>query len=118
MKPMHYRLLQLSEWDKLKALIPEEAIPQASASSAAIAENEDGSLAGVLIGQLVLHVEPLVLTSPQVSFKHLFTTLMEPLQAYKGLAFYAFSESAVVAGMAEHLGLKAKPYQVWEGRIS
>ena len=118
MKHMHYRLLQPDEWDKLKALIPEASIPQASASGAAIAENEDGSLAGVLIGQLVLHVEPLVLTSPQVSFKHLFTTLMEPLQAHKGLPFYAFSESDVVAGMAEHLGLTRKPYQVWEGRIS
>lgn len=115
---MQYRLLEPEEWFKLEALIPAEALPPCTAASAAVAENEDGSLAGVLIGQMVIHTEPLVLTSPKVSFKHLFTTLMEPLQQYKGLTFYAFSESDTVAGMAEHLGLTAKPYKVWEGRIS
>ena len=114
---MRYRLLQLEEWPKLEALIPAEAIPLPLAASAAVAENDDGSLAGVLIGQLVIHTEPLVLTSPQVSFKRLFATLMEPLQQYKGLTFYAFSDSDTVAGMTAHLGMQPKPYTIWEGRI-
>ena len=114
---MHYRLLTTEEWPKLAALIPIESIPAPQASSAAIAENADGTLAGVLIGQLVLHTEPLVLTSPQVSFKRLFETLMVPLAEYTGMPYYAFSDSETVAGMAEHLGLKPMPYRVWEGRI-
>jgi hypothetical protein len=105
------------EWDKLLTLLPVESIPLPNAASAAVAEHEDGSLAGVLIGQLVVHIEPLVLTSPKVSFKALFETLLEPLSEFKGLTYYAFSDSAVVAGMTEHLGMQAKPYQVWEGRI-
>lgn len=114
---MHYRLLTIEEWHKLAALLPIESIPAPVAASAAIAENDDGTLAGVLIGQLVLHTEPLVLTSPQVSFKSLFATLMGPLREYKGMTFYAFSDSDTVAGMAEHLGLKPMSYKVWEGRI-
>lgn len=114
---MHYRLLQPEEWSKLQTLLPEGSIPLPHAASAAVAENEDGTLAGVLIGQLVVHCEPMSLATPQVSFKRLFQTLMEPLQNFKGLPFYAFSDSKTVAGMAEHLGMQSKPYQVWEGRI-
>lgn len=115
---MHYRLLNIDEWDKLSDMLPKGSIPAPNAASAAVAVDEAGNICGVLVGQLVLHVEPLVLTTPQVSFKSLFQTLMAPLASFSGLTFYAFSDSDVVAGMTAHLGMKAKPYRVWEGRIN
>lgn len=114
---MNYRLLQEDEWDKLKALVPEQFIPSPETSGAAVAEDEQGNLLGVLFMQLVFHVEPLVLTTPQVSFARLYQTFMDNLQDQKGLKFYAFAATERVGQMAEHVGMKEMPYRIYEGEV-
>jgi hypothetical protein len=110
---MTYRLLEPTEWHKLKTLMDEQFIPSPEAAVVAVAEDESGELAGVLFLQLVLHMEPLVLRTPAVSFKRLHDVLHESVRQHKGLRYYAFSEKEVVDRMAEHLGMKPLPYKVF-----
>jgi len=108
-----YRLLEAAEWHKLKALMDEQFIPPPEAAMVAVAEEETGELAGMLILQLVLHMEPLVLKTPSVSFKRLHDVLYDAVKDNKGLRYYAFSEKDVVDRMAAHLGMTLLPYKVF-----
>lgn len=111
---MRYRLLDTSEWDRLRSVVAAEFIPSPEASAAAVAEDESGTIAGVLFLQMAMHMEPLVLKSPQVSFKRLHDVLAGAVESHKGLHIFVFSDKDIVDRMAEHVGMKELPYKVFE----
>lgn len=115
---MDYRLLKRDEWPKLQELMDPQYIPSPDSAAAAVAEDGDGRICGVLFMQLVLHMEPLVLSSPSVKFDRLYDVLYDEVHEHKGLRFYAFADRDVVARMAEHVGLKRTPYAVFEGEVT
>ncbi len=110
---MKYRLLDASEWNRLDELMGKEFIPSPDVASVAVAEDESGKITGLLFVQLVFHMEPLVLTSPKVSFERLYNVLYDALKQHNGLRFYCFSESEIIDRMANHLGLELLPYKVF-----
>lgn len=111
---MQYRLLQPDEWDKLKPLVDPTFLPHSDAASAAVAEDENGNIVGVLFLQLTLHMEPLVLKSPKVSFERLHDVLYNAVQKDKGLHIYVFSDKEIIERMAKHVGMKELPYKIFE----
>lgn len=114
---MKYRILESSEWSRLSEVMESKYIPHADSATVAIAEGEDGSILGCLFLQLVLHMEPLVLTSPKVSFERLHKTITDSVSDNKGLRIYAFSDKEIVDRMAAHVGMKQLPYRVFEQEI-
>lgn len=111
-------MLREDEWDKLKTIFLDSSyIPRPESATFAVAENEQGEILGCLPLQLVLHMEPLILTSPQVSFAKLYETLYNSVREHKGLHFYAFSDKEVVDRMAKHLGMRELPYKVFVGEV-
>ena len=115
---MHYRLLTPDEWPKLNGILPREYIPSPETSVVAIAEDEDGTLVGVLPLQLQWHMEPLILLNPAVSFIRLKEILDNQLKNYPGSCYYAFIDSDKVARMAEKAGLKLQPTLVFQGYVA
>ena len=111
---MKYRLLESSEWDRLKEIVDPEFIPNPQGAAAAIAEDESGKIAGVLLLQMAFHCEPLVLKSPQVNFERLHDVLHSAVEQHKGLHIYVFSDKEIVDRMAKHVGMKELPYKVFE----
>jgi len=113
-----YRMLEPSEYERLITLLESKFIPSPDASSAAIAEDENHNIVGVLFLQLAMHMEPLVLSSPKVNFERLYSTLYNAFQDKKGLSFYCFSDKEVVNRMAEHVGMTKTPYSgVYMGEV-
>jgi len=92
-------------------------VPAMEGASAAVAEDADGNIQGVLFLQLVIHMEPLVLENPHVRFDRLAQVLHDSVSQYKGLVYYAFSETDVVNGMAEHLGFEKLLFEVWKKEV-
>lgn len=115
---MKYRLLESNEWDKLNQLVDSTHLPHPDTASAAVAEDEHGNIVGVLFLQLALHMEPLVLTSPKVSFERLHDVLYNAVQNDKGLRYYCFSDKEIVDKMAEHVGMHKLPYRVFAKDVS
>ena len=115
---MKYRLLLQDEWHRLSDLMDPKFIPNPDMAMAAVAEDESGNLAGVLFLQMVLHMEPLVLTNPAVRFDRLHDTLYNAAKVDSGLHFYVFSDKEIIDRMAAHVGLKKLPYRVYEREIS
>lgn len=114
---MNYRLLEPSEWDRLKTIVDSKHIPHPDAGSAAVCEDDNGNIVGVLFLQIALHMEPLILTSPKVSFSRLHDVLYNAVKANKGLHFYAFSDKEIISKMAEHVGMKQLPYTIFEQEV-
>lgn len=114
---MRYRILDSSEWAKLEQLVDSTHLPHPDAASAAVAEDEQGNIVGVLFLQIALHMEPLILQSPQVSFERLHDTLYDAVKTDKGLKFYCFSDKEIVDKMAAHVGMKQLPYKVFEQEV-
>jgi len=113
-----YRLLNIDEWERLNTLLESKFIPSPAASTAAVAEDENRNIIGVLFLQLAMHMEPLVLSSPKVNFERLYSTLYNAFQDKKGLSFYCFSDKEVVNRMAEHVGMTKTPYSgVYVGEV-
>ena len=115
---MKYRLLQPEEWDRLQAIMDTRYIPHPDTAHVAIAEDDTGVLVGALFLQLTLHEEPLVLTSPRVSFERLHETLMDAVKENKGLHVYVFSDKEIIDRMAEHVGMKRLPFRVFEKEVN
>ena len=111
---MTYRMLPQEEWPRLIDIMAKQGkdVPNPAASSAAVAEDDDGNIVGVLFFQLVMHMEPLILENPYVRFDRLAQCLHGSVSQFKGLAYYAFSESDTVAGMAARMGFEELPYKV------
>lgn len=111
---MNYRILGKSEWDRLQGIVEPQFIPSPQASAAAIAEDESGKITGVLFLQMVMHMEPLVLKSPQVNFEKLHDVLISAVSEHKGLHIFVFSDKEIVDRMANHVGMKELPYKIFE----
>lgn len=109
---MQYRILPREEWDRLR---PITDAPHPDTAIAAIAEDSSGNIAGVLFLQLTLHMEPLILKTPMVSFKRLYEMLLTSME--RGTHFYAFSDKDVIDQMATHVGMRTMPYKVFEGQV-
>jgi len=112
-----YRLLDPTEWSKLNAIMDAKFIPHPDAASAAIAEDENGTIVGVLFLQLALHMEPLVLTAPSVNFQRLHDVLYDAVSADKGLRIYCFSDKDIIDAMARKVGMTELPYKVFEQEV-
>lgn len=115
---MRYELLTKDKWPLLLDLVEPQYIPSSDSATAAVAIDDEGRMVGVLFLQLVLHMEPLVLLSPHVSFQRLYQVLYDDVHQHTGLKFYAFADQERVALMAEHVGMKKTPYQVFEGEVT
>ena len=114
---MKYRILDQSEWDRLKDVVDEGFLPKPETAAAAVAEDDSGNITGVLFLQLTLHMEPLILKSPKASFERLYETLYDAVKADKGLHFFVFSDKEIVDRMAAHVGMKETPFKVFEGEV-
>lgn len=117
-----YRILAPEEWDRLKIIADKLGgpIPEAVSAKAAIAENEQGQIVGILFLQLALHLEPIAIDPAhrgKVSFKTLAETLdnsvRESLQAGERAEYYVFTPDKRVAKMCKIHGMKQLPYRVW-----
>ena len=115
---MTYRLLPPDEWRRLTDLIPAKYLPPPEAATAAVAEDEEGNVQGVLFLQLQLHMEPLLIRSPEVNFKRLQQVLHNAVAEHTGLCYFAFTDDPKVARMAELVGMELTPYQVWRKEIA
>ena|SRR3990167_3302820 len=114
---MRYRLLNTSEWPRLHDLVDSTYIPSPDAATAAIAEDDDGNIIGVLFMQLAIHVEPLILLDKNVSFKELYEQLYNGVADNKGLKFYSFANMDMMVKLAEQVGMKRKDFVVMEGEV-
>lgn len=104
MDEITYKVLSGEEWEKLIDFYPEGyAIPDPTTSGVVVAE-KDGKIVGALFGQLVLHMEPLIITDPQVSFIRLLK--LAEAQLPPGSGYYAFAADAKIGRMAEIAGMK------------
>ena len=109
-----YRILPPEEWDKLRAIYPAtEALPHPVVASAVVAE-QGGELVGVLFLQMAIHMEPLILTTPQASFKHMATMLKEALP--ENLPFYVFAPDEKIERMADIMKMRSLGYKVYVGQ--
>src|SRR5438309_6589104 len=116
---MNYRLLPPDEWRKLTDLIPAKYLPAPEAATAAVAEDEEGNVQAVLLLQLQLHMEPLLIRSPEVNFKRLQQVLHNAVApGQPGLCYFAFTDDPKIARMAELVGMELTPYQVWRKEIA
>jgi hypothetical protein len=115
---MRYRILPAAEWSKLEFIIDPAHIPHSATATAAVAEDDDGNILGVLFLQLALHMEPLVLKTPKVSFARLHATLMSAIEQDHGAHFYAFSDKEIIDRMVEHIGMKRTAFAVYEGEVN
>jgi hypothetical protein len=114
---MKYRLLPAEEWDRLDEVLAPQFIPSPQAATAAVAEDDEGRIQGVLFLQLQLHMEPLLITSSRVSFKRLQETLHAQVAEHRGLCYFAFTDDPKVARMAELCGMEHVPMQVFRKEV-
>ncbi len=114
---MNYRLLQREEWSRLDGIMDAKFIPHPDAASVAIAEDGAGDIVGVLFLQIALHMEPLILKSPKVSFEQLHGVLVDALAKDQGLRIYCFSDKEIISAMAKHVGMSELPYKIFEQEI-
>lgn len=120
---MTYRLIQPDEWERLRPLFekhgqrlppsPETGLP----IMAAVAEDAQGEIRGLMIFQPAFHAEPLILDDPYVNFLSLWRTLRQPLEDKHGLGYYVFTDQDVTDGMAKLGGMQRLPVNVWKGEI-
>lgn len=108
----NYGILPLDEWDRLKELCGDAAIPSPETSQAVVAE-KDGKLAGVLFVQLAVHAEPLILRDPAVNWLKLQVLAEQLLTDSMFAGYYAMSADPHVERMAEIAGLTRLDYKVW-----
>ena len=114
---MRYRLLNPDKWDRLKELVDSTYIPSPDASTAAICEDDEGNILGVLFMQLAIHIEPLILLDKRARFDELYITLYNSVAENKGLKFYSFANKEIMVKMAESAGMKKTDFVVMEGEV-
>ena len=123
---MKYRLLEPEEWGKLGKMfeIYKQTPPPPELATVAVAEDDNGELAGCLVLQLVLHMEPLVIQNPRANFLRLQAVLekslsdgLRELAPDEKVEYYCFSETEKVSRMAELMGLQKMPYKIWRKEV-
>lgn len=110
---MTYRLLKPEEWPRVLEFMPLDLVPEPRLSEICVAETEQGEIAGFLIAQAVVHLEPIFI---RPEFKHAvrFNKLVEKLESVVGRNYYCFSESSLVERMLKFVGFLKLPYKVWK----
>lgn len=115
---MKYRVLDSEEWYKLTDLIPAAALPTPVTATAAVAEDDEGEIVGILFLQLQLHMEPLYINDPTVDFRRLVAAIEEPMKKNKNLKYWAFiAENSRVERMADIVGFERMPWRVWSKEV-
>lgn len=118
---MTFRVLEPSEWKLVEAEFAsrEVALPDPKTSFIVGAFHEgaygDG-LAGFVVCQPVMHLEPLVLYNPHALRGLVHEAERWMAQKFTG-CFYAFAEGRV-AGLAEAMGLEKMSYGVFRKEIN
>lgn len=110
---MTYRFLEASEWERLTPVC--KNIPNPNFSRVAIAETDTGELAGYLMLQMVMHMEPLYVSRKfrgAVRINRLYKKLCELIPA--GVSFYSFSLPGHISErIAAVGGFLRMPYNIW-----
>jgi hypothetical protein len=108
-----YRMLPLQEWARLEPLyselFPDSAFPSPEMSSAAVAENENGTIVGFWFFQLCAHLEPVGLDpvlGQEVSLHGLQTILHETLANCSGMEYYISTPDPRLGEILEGSGYK------------
>ena len=112
---LNYRLLPSEEWNRLKGLLGNMALPDPEAAIAAVAETEEGDLAGVFFVQIALHMEPLVVNptfSEELDLQKLHEVLKEEGEM-DCTPHYTFSSSPEAGKACKLMGMKQLPFRVW-----
>lgn len=86
-------------------------------ATAAVAEDDNGEIQGVLFLQLQLHMEPLLIRSAGVNFMRLAETIHNAVAHQTGLKYFCFADNAKIARMAELVGMEKLDYQVWRKEV-
>jgi hypothetical protein len=124
---MTYRKLEKDEWYRLKPIfeVEEWPMPSKDLATAAVAEDEEGRICGVLILQVQLHCEPLWIREESrgsVTFRGLAGVVAEEVLRIKdrlpeGSAVYFLTSLPNVEKLAEPLGFKEMQEKVWRLEI-
>ncbi len=107
---MNYRLLPVAEWPKVEPMFNGNPMPSPLAASIAVAEDGE-EIKGLLVIQLVLHMEPLILKDPHINFRRLVETVEGLLP--EGSEYWAFAPNAEIEGMCELNEMAHVPYNVY-----
>ncbi len=94
--------------------MPPDKIPHPAVSKVVIAETEEGEIAGFLMAQMALHMEPLFIKRKfrhAVRFPKLVSKLEEAIGHDK---FFCFTESPVVEKMLAFMKFVKLPWTIWK----
>ena len=114
---MKYRLLLPEEWDKLGELFEDIPVPNPAVSVMAVAENDKKEIVGLLCLQLQWHMEPLIVTQPDVDFTELKEVLDNQLRPNGYGCFYSFIDNEKIGRMVEDAGMQPQPVMVFRGEV-
>jgi hypothetical protein len=115
---IRYRLIEPTEWEKLKPIFDAHngRLPNAALSTAAIAENEAGERVGMVALQPMIHAQPLWIHPEyraKVTVRGLFRKLEELVSRWPGSRVYVFTENGQSEALAELGGMKKEAYTVF-----
>lgn len=111
---MKYRFLETEEWSRLEAFLEKDKIPNPVLAKVAVAETEHGEIAGFLVVQMVIHMEPLRIVEKYrhaVRFDRLAAKIDEAV-GHKN--YYAFSETPLIEKMLKFVKFIKLPYSIWK----
>lgn len=111
--PYKYRKLPSDEWHKVEHIFRDElgdgvpqSLPHPSLAEIEVAEDEDGTVVGVLVKQLVAHLEPLWI-APEHRGKVSWTKMVKDLNPRN---VYMFAHDGKSARRAEVFGARKEKY--------
>lgn len=115
---IRYRLIEPTEWEKLKPIFEAHntRMPNAALSTAAIAENEAGEIVGMITLQPMIHAQPLWINpeyTGKVNLRGLFRKLEEVVNQFPGSRVYVFTKNGQSEALAELAGLSKEPFSVY-----
>src|SRR4249920_2549593 len=115
---IRYRIIETTEWARLKPIFEAHGTPMPSAmlSTAAIAENDDGEIIGMLTLQPLIHAEPLWVDPRyrgMMVVRGMFRQAEKLLARFPGSRISAFTENGTAAALAQMAGFEKQPYTVF-----
>ena len=107
---MFYQMLEKDKWSEMKELVGDLRIPTSEHAVAAIARTPEGKIVGVLFAQLVIHMEPIMLQSPNINFRRLHKLVEKELT---GQPYFAFAPDEKIEAMCKLVGMSEVPWKVF-----